>query len=90
MISKRGTAWCDLAAAKAKFTAPTKRPLDPMGDTGPNHPIVRCPECGRRLRVKAVFCVGGEFVTWTLPKHKIRETRRPGPKRKQPSGGRGR
>lgn len=32
--------------------------------------ITRCPVCRRRLLSTLVFCVGGEFVGYKVPKHK--------------------
>jgi hypothetical protein len=40
---------------------------------GIENPIVRCPTCNRRLRLKACYCVGGEFVGWRIPPHKAKE-----------------
>lgn len=34
--------------------------------------IVRCPKCRRRLLVRSIYCVGGEFVGWKVPLHKTR------------------
>ncbi len=60
-----------------------------MGIPSGKHPLVRCPQCSRRLKVRAMYCVGGEFVGWKLPEHAIRVTRSPGPKRKSKISGRG-
>lgn len=57
---------------------------------GPERAIKRCPSCGKRLRLRATYCVGGEFVRWQLPDHKPRETRKKSPKRKAKTHGRGR
>lgn len=51
--------------------------------------IKRCPLCGKRLRLRANYCVGGEFVAWELPEHKARVTRKPGPRRSSRKSGRG-
>jgi hypothetical protein len=59
------------------------------GDAPRNAPLRRCPLCNRRLRLKARFCVGGEFVRWEIPDHKPRETRKPGPRRASRRAGRG-
>lgn len=32
--------------------------------------MVRCPKCGKRLKAKPLFCIGGEFVGYKFPKHK--------------------
>ena len=51
---------------------------DPSGD----HAVKRCPLCNKRLKLKAQYCIGGEFVNWALPDHKPRVTRSKSPKRK--------
>lgn len=53
------------------------------------HPKGRCPECGKRLMMKARYCVGGEFVFFEIPDHRSKETRRPGKKRQSRMVGRG-
>lgn len=52
-------------------------------------PIQRCPKCNKRLRMKAIYCIGGEFKHWIIPAHKPRVTRNPGPRRKSKISGRG-
>ncbi len=65
-------------------------PYLPWGETpGGIQPTKRCPRCSRRLKLKANFCVGGEFVNWSIPEHKPRQTRKPGPKRQSKIAGRG-
>ncbi len=32
--------------------------------------IVRCSTCNRRLTVRSIYCVGGEFVGYKIPEHK--------------------
>jgi hypothetical protein len=53
------------------------------------HPIVRCPQCRRRLMMLARYCVGGEFTCWELPDHKPRVTREKSPRRQSRQSGRG-
>ena len=68
----------------------SKRLVGPAyGERPLNAPIRRCPRCNKRLKLRARFCVGGEFITWELPEHKPRETRKPSPKRKSRTRGRG-
>lgn len=57
---------------------------------GPERAIRRCPKCGKRLYLRAGYCVGGEFVTWLLPDHKPREIRKKSAKRQTKYQGRGR
>lgn len=33
---------------------------------------VRCHRCGKRLRPKPQYCIGGERTGWTLPAHKTK------------------
>jgi hypothetical protein len=42
-------------------------------DWVPDNKWHRCSKCGRRLRANMINCVGGEFVGWKLPMHKIRK-----------------
>lgn len=56
---------------------------------GPGRAIRRCPACGKRLRLRATYCIGGEFVAWFLPDHKPRQTRKKSPKRKAKTQSRG-
>lgn len=51
--------------------------------------IKRCPKCNKRLRLRAIYCVGGEFSGWVIPAHSVRESKNPGPKRKSTVAGRG-
>lgn len=37
--------------------------------------LIRCGSCSRRLHPKAVYCVGGEFTCFALPRHKTKVTR---------------
>ncbi len=37
--------------------------------------IKRCPLCLKRLRLRADYCIGGEFASWRIPDHKPRVTR---------------
>jgi hypothetical protein len=53
------------------------------------HKTVRCPVCNKRLQLRAVYCVGGEFAYWAVPDHKPRVTRKPGPRRAQKRARRG-
>lgn len=67
-----------------------KNPPRGMGEpSGPSR-IVRCPQCNKRLHLKAMYCVGGEFVCWDIPDHKakMKETKK-SPKRKSRKSGRG-
>jgi len=32
----------------------------------------RCSSCNKRLWPKETFCVGGEFIGYRLPKHKVK------------------
>jgi hypothetical protein len=57
---------------------------------GPERAIVRCPKCNKRLRLRANYCIGGEFTNWYLPDHKPRVTRSKGPKRQTRRQSRGR
>lgn len=57
---------------------------------GPERAIKRCPLCGKRLYLRAGYCVGGEFVSWHLPDHKPRVTRPKSAKRKTRRQARGR
>lgn len=62
----------------------------PYGELSRSYaPMQRCPRCNRRLIMKAMYCVGGEFVSWAIPRHKPRVTRRPGQRRKSRIAGRG-
>ena len=62
----------------------------PWAETpSPDRGKVRCPKCNRRLQLRARFCIGGEFVAWAIPNHKPRVTRKPGPRRKSRTAGRG-
>lgn len=68
----------------------SRRMIGPAyGDAPRNQPIKRCPRCNRRLKLKAGFCIGGEFVRWEIPDHKPRETRKPGPRRQPRRASRG-
>lgn len=59
------------------------------GETPRNQAIRRCPRCNKRLKLRARFCTGGEFIVWELPEHKPRQTRQPGPRRQSRTHGRG-
>ena len=55
--------WC-------KQTAPGKKKTWVESDK-----VTRCPACGKRLKPKKEFCVGGEFVGYALPIHKTKPTK---------------
>ncbi len=72
------------------FKGTSRRLIGPYdGDPPVNQPIRRCPVCNRRLRLRAVFCYGGEFLYWEIPAHKPRMQRKPGPRRTSRIFGRG-
>ena len=77
------TEWTWNSQPTAKMAGPE------YGDPPRNQAVKRCPLCGKRLKLRANFCVGGEFRYWELPDHKPRETRKPGPRRKSRTRGRG-
>jgi hypothetical protein len=56
---------------------------------GPPRAIKRCPKCGKRLRLRASYCIGGEWVGWFIPDHKPRVMRAKSPKRKNSYQSRG-
>jgi hypothetical protein len=56
---------------------------------GPPRAIRRCPLCGKRLRLRANYCIGGEWTNWRIPDHKPRETRAKSPRRQSQAGARG-
>jgi len=43
---------------------------------------IRCSKCGRRLLLQTHYCVGGEFVGFKIPPHKLRVHKRKSPSRK--------
>jgi hypothetical protein len=61
----------------------------PTFGNAPLNPIQRCTICNRRLKLKAIFCVGGEFLYWKVPQHKARTSRRPAARRQSRFNGRG-
>jgi len=56
---------------------------------GGRRAVRRCPACGKRLTLRAIYCIGGEFTSWAIPEHVVRKTRRPGVRRKSRASGRG-
>jgi len=50
---------------------------------------VRCPACGRRLLLRAVYCIGGELTAYQIPDHNVRVTRAKSPRRQSRKTGRG-
>lgn len=54
--------------------------IAPKGESA----IKRCPKCNRRLHLRAVYdSPRSEFSHWQIPEHKVRETRKKSPKRKE-------
>lgn len=56
---------------------------------GPPRAIKRCPKCGKRLRLRANYCIGGEWTGWFIPDHKPRVTRSKSATRTASKKGRG-
>lgn len=36
---------------------------------------IRCPNCNRRLLPYSLHCVGGEFISWMIPRHKSKQNK---------------
>lgn len=78
------TPWCDFRALSPRDQwVFTREPGPEMGEPSDGlHKVKRCPSCNKRLSLRAVYCVGGEFSHWELPAHKPRVTRAKGPRRR--------
>lgn len=74
--SPEGPQWC----------LPQKTGLSLLGIKEPpreKRRQIRCPRCKRRLLPVSIHCIGGEFVCWALPPHKLPPRKKAKPQRKE-------